>query len=138
MFSKQSRTRKIRIILGVIIIATLPFYCLGLIMLQGQNMVNRIRTATPTETQPAAASNTPRPTWTGVITATASITPSPTITWTPSITPTAFLTPTRTITQTATITLTPTDTLIPPTETPVPPTETDTPSPSEDGPSGNP
>ena len=138
MFSKQSRTRKIRVILGVIILATLPFYCLGLIMLQGQNMANRTRTATPTETREVAASNTPRPTWTGVITATASITPSPTITWTPSVTPTAFRTPTRTITLTATITLTPTETLVPPTDTPEPPTATDTPSPTPDGSSANP
>ena len=132
MFSTQSRARRIRIILGVIIIATLPFYCVGLLLLQGQDIASRTRTATPTETRIVVASNTPRPTWTGVITATSSITPSPTITWTPSITPTAFRTPTRTVT------LTHTNTPVPPTDTPIPPTDTEVPVPTAVEPSATP
>lgn len=134
MASNVARRARTRSILIFIILATIPCYCLGFVLLQvGTNARERPATATPTVTgtiqpsdTPAAASPSP------IIFPSATISLTPTVTWTPSMTPTLFQPPTRTpsLTPTETMVPTATDTLVPTatwTDTPTP-TQTDTPT----------
>jgi hypothetical protein len=138
---KLSGKKRIRYMLILATLATLPCYCLGLVVLQ----VNRNRppevtpTLTHTVTATATITLTPyitlTPTSTATITQTATITETGTETQTPTITetPTETTTPTISETPSPTATATPTDTP-PPTRTPTPtgtPTPTQTEPPTE-------
>lgn len=143
----ERRRQNWRIILGTIIVVTLPFYCAGLFLwgtapprsvtptaapsLPGQATVTSIIIVTATPEQPAFATITPLPITLELPTQSFStviaITPPPT-----PITPTRFLSPTPTF---------------PPTSTPVPPTNpppptavliTDTPLPFDPAPPSGP
>src|SRR5687767_7482702 len=92
VFSADEATNRRRTSLIVLILATLPCYCLGRIALQYA---------------PGARTSTPTPSWTGTSTLTPSTTASP------SATP-IVLTATWTFTPTATFTLTHTLTPLPP------------------------
>jgi hypothetical protein len=125
-FTMNSRVR-IRYILVIIILATLPCYCAGLLVVQ---LVNRSPVQpTPAPTAPAFLTAT----WTLFALPTFSLTPTFTLatltpTFTGSVTPTLtpFFTPTST--QTLTLTSVPTDTPYPtPTDT-LTPTLTETPT----------
>ena len=113
-----SKQKRIRYILILAILVTIPFYCLGLLLLR----INR----PPVNPTPTMSSVIPTETLTPTITLTAyqtgtfTMTPTITQTLTSTVTPTNTLTPTET--PTPTLTLTPTDT---PTRTPtVSPTAT--------------
>jgi hypothetical protein len=138
----QTRRGRTRRTLLMIILGTLPCYCLGLIVLQVGQMLLNSPTATPTQTTPKVTATHARASITPVFTGTATlymsptVTPSPTITLTPSITATFFLPATKTPTLTPTV---PTDTPPPPptftftpsVTLPPPPTATFTVGPSE-------
>ncbi len=147
------RRARIRYILALIILATLPCYCIGLVYVWVRPVLS---TPTPelavTITRTGQATSLPLPTF---IIPTAIVPPTlnPTEVWFtptrfvfPTMTPTEFRTPTATLTlthtPTATFTLTssPTNTYtVSPTETPSPtatitPTETPTPTNTEQTP----
>jgi hypothetical protein len=114
----RSRLRKV---LVVVILATIPCYCAGLVaILLAPETINRA-SGTPTFTS----------TWTPVVfaslTPSTTFTPLPFVTQTPSLSPTATTTGTTTLTPTTT--QTPTNTTSPtPSNTPfIPPTLTNTP-----------
>lgn len=118
-----SSTKRVRYLLILTILITLPCYFLGLVVLR----INR--------SQPQGVS--PTVTQTSTRTATITLTPyrSLTPTSTATVTNTSTITPTLTNSPTATATMTPTETLIPsetltftPTETSELPTETLTPT----------
>ncbi len=115
-----SRHTRIRYLLTLLILITIPCYLLGFIMLR----LDR-------GPQP----NRPTPTGTATITVTASITLTPYLTRTASITPTA--TATYPPTDTPEPSLTPTQTPIP-TETPLPTSTTEVPPAEEPTRSSNP
>jgi hypothetical protein len=120
MLDKLKQFDRTRLVLGTIIVATIPCYCLGMLLLWNVNL--------------AHSQMTPSPTLTPEGTLQGSITPTFTL---PAFTRTVTLTPTITTTFTPTITymLPPTLTHSPspspsPTNPPVPsPTITDTPVP---------
>jgi len=122
MFSRDDRRARIRKILIIIIVATLPCYCLGFVVMQvGRELTKPTVPPTLTETfAPPPATNTPTVVTTVFTLPTATETPTPTVTWTPTLTFTLFIPPTRTPT-------------IAPTDTPVP---TDTPAPTAGTPGG--
>lgn len=148
----ERRRRNLRIVLFVIILATLPFYCAGILLWGSAPPRNR---PTPTVTTDLSITRTV-PTTTPVlfpsitpigITATLANTPGQFFTFVP---PTRILSPTPVPatatdfifpTSTTAPTLTPPPTLTPePTDTPIPiptdtaiPIETDTPIPDSDG-----
>jgi hypothetical protein len=129
---------RVRLILIGIVLATLPCYCTGLVMVQLERVQAGLPTATqsPTVTTSSTASASP----TQVLTTTATIwTPTMTATvtvWTPTVTATGTqtLTPTNTLLPTQTATAAPTQTamptMVPPTFTPTlpPPTAVNTPT----------
>lgn len=123
--SKKRSVNRIRKVLLYIILATIPFYCLGFISLR--LLTNRRISGT--------ATSTTTPTITSTITATEEIPSTQTRTDEPTATQTRTRTPT--ISPEPSETRAPTNTDIPPTEpptdTPVPPTElpSDTPIPEE-------
>jgi len=131
MAIRTERRARIRSILIFIILATLPCYCVGLVIFQlGQQAAQPTATPSLTPTEPfvpilITPSFTPSP----FILATPTETSTATITWTPTMTFTLFVPPTRTETPTLTPTYTPTPTitLIQPTPTEIPPTETPVP-----------
>lgn len=115
-----SSTKRIRYLLMLAILITLPCYCLGLVILRID------------QTRPAKV--TPSVTLTPTRTSTITLTPYTnfTFTFTPTITLTGTLKPTATPTRTATVTPTPTMTnTVPPTatDTEIPPTVTFSPTP---------
>lgn len=122
---REQRLR-LRLTFAIIILATLPCYCLGWSIVQVAEMQAALPTATITHIPTPTTTPTiaPLPT----VTAVASIAPLP-----PSVTPSATLIPTVFYTWTATFTLLPTDTMEPPpptfTEEP-PPTFTEEPTPT--------
>lgn len=115
MSKKQDRIQRTRRLLIIIIVCTLPCYCLGIVSLRAISGQRNQRTNTPTVTVTATATGTLLPT------STYSVTPSSTSTLTPTITSTATYTatniPTDTPSATSTVTPVPTDTPSP-TETP--------------------
>lgn len=136
MASNVARRARIRSILTIIILATLPCYCLGLVLLQigpRGNDADATDTPTATLTGEASPSSTLEPSDTPIIFPTATETATPTITWTPSVTPTLFEPPTRTPSPSPTASPTETETPEPATATPtrtptsVPPTDSPTP-----------
>lgn len=108
MLNSPDRRIRTRTILALVILATLPCYCIGLIMLRSANNAAQI---TPTATftiSPSATQPLEIPVATTAVPPTAVLTETPTPTWTPSITPTPFRFPTLTPSYTPTFTLTPT------------------------------
>ncbi len=105
----RSERAGIRTILVVIILATLPCYCLGYFVLQKAQAQLKKGTNTPTSTLTITVTN--QPTFTGTLSQTVTLTPSQTgtatETFTPTVTRTRFMTPTRTSSRT------PTDTPVP-------------------------
>lgn len=113
---------RIRFTLFAVILATLPCYCAGLVMVRLAQRPAAIPTTEPAPTQSEAVvlpSDTPAP-----------VLPSPTNppTAEPAATVTVTPTPSPEPTWTETPTLEPTETLEPPTNTALPPTETPTPT----------
>ena len=107
MALKADRRARTRTILVFIILATLPCYCLGLVILQ-IGRADQQPTATPTLTRTATRQvSSPMPvlTDTPFSTATVTETPTATITRTPNLTLTAWVPPTRTPTNPPTPTL---------------------------------
>ncbi len=136
MDSVIHRRQKIRRILLIIILATIPFYCLGIVVLWGAGRLKRQNAVTPTWTQAATVTFTITQTPpTLIYFPTQTITMTPTITMTSTITSTQIRTATRTATVTDTATFIPTltPTFTPPfTDTPTePPTDTPTETPTE-------
>lgn len=126
MFDKLKEFNRTRLILGIIILATIPCYCLGMVLLWNVNLERAQKTATPTKTQVGATLEPIIPTYTQFFN-TATITSTPTVTYTFTPTITYGLPPTRTLMPSPTSTQTPTDTPVPLpslTNTPVPPTIT--------------
>lgn len=125
MATQAERRARLRSTLILIILATLPFYCIGFILLQVRQVTGgATHTPSPTVEMTATDTVTPLPalatTQPAVTTATQTLTP--TITWTPSPTYTLFVTPTRTATITPSPQPTSTDTQQPTiTETSAPP-----------------
>lgn len=131
----QTKRIRLRYILIIITLATLPCYCAGLIAVRAAG--DRTPTPTPTETPTVTPSPTITPSPTDIPTITMTITPTDT----PTHTETASPTPTETASPTATETPTPTETTPalptatetePAVDTPVP-TPTETPTPTEEG-----
>lgn len=129
MSSNAGRRSRTRSTLIMVILATIPCYCLGLILLDVGNVARRVVTPTTTQTITARVvkrTNTPRPSKTAFAFPTATAVPTETITWTPSPTFTPFVPPTHTPTHTPSDTHTPTPThtasptLPPPVDTPTP------------------
>lgn len=122
---RRTRTRST---LLIIILATLPFYCVGLVVL-GIARISQRPDKTPTLTPTVAVITQtlgPTSTVTPFQFPTATNTGTATITYTPSITWTPFHTPTRTQTLVPSITFTPVTPS--PTSTPLPPTFTPEPT----------
>lgn len=120
--NRLSKQKRIRYLLILAILITIPFYCLGLALLR----INRPEVVvTPTlEPGQPTATRTPTITLTPYQTGTFTNTPTVTLTLTPTHTATSTLTPTITPTPTETATPTLTQTPSPtPTDTP-PPTRT--------------
>jgi hypothetical protein len=133
---------RLRAILIIIVLATIPFYCVGLVAIMvvpdgGKIDQTPTFTVSPTSTFNLSVTpvlNTLTPSLTSTNTAT------PTQTGTPTITPTLFVPPSWTPSITSTPTWTMTFTLVPPTatftststltDTPVPPTPTATETPT--------
>lgn len=115
---------RLRLIFTVIIVATLPCYCLGWIVVRVADIQAAMPTLTPTA--PPTWTWTPVFTFAPTLTAPASDTPAPP-TELPTITPTATLF----FTWTPLPTWTPTDTLPPPPTETIPPPITDTPAPTD-------
>ena len=142
--SGESRRRNLRIILFVIILATLPFYCIGFVLwgTAPQNPGQVAATSTPTlPPNTLEATITPTPNLTPSVTPTTDdgpLLPTPTqsIINPPPVLPTRFLSPTPEIQPTVLMpTRTPLPSLTPippPTDTVIPffPTDTDTPTPT--------
>ena len=121
MFEKLKEFDRTRLILGIVILTTLPCYCVGMVMLWNANLVREQKTPTATSTPQGTLITTLTPSYTiPVISPTVTFTPTITTTFTPTIT--YVIPPTRTFT--ATPSPLPTDTLAPS------PTFTDTPIPS--------
>jgi hypothetical protein len=142
----QAKRNRLRYILIVITLVTLPCYCAGLIAVRAAGERTSTPTATETPTVTPSATETPSPTDSPTITLTITSThtptftetasPTPTETSSPTVTETETSTPTATMTAspTATSTSTATNTPLPsPTETPTPPPPTENPTPTEDG-----
>lgn len=112
-----SKQKRIRYMLILAILVTIPFYCFGLFLLR-INQPPVKPTATPVVIV-VSATFTPTITLTAYQTGTFTLTPTVTLTLTPTntATPTKTLTPTETPTLTPTLTLTPTNTA---TQTPLP------------------
>ena len=139
----SEQKRNLRFLFLVIILITIPCYCLGFVVLSLANRVSGIEplpteVVLPTSEQPTETvtlTNTPENMQTATLeTQTATLTGTATITKTRFLTPTATITLTSTPTATATHTVTPTDTATPmptatatetPTFTNVPPTATE-------------
>ena len=122
---KQSRIDRTRRILIIIILCTLPCYCLGVVSLKILSDQRTQRTLTPTTTLTATATETVIPTGTASLIPSGTPTPTLTSTQTRTHTPVPSDTPQPTATETA---IPPTDTPLP-SETPtvvIPPTETPT------------
>lgn len=120
---KRAQTRRNLVLL---ILATLPCYCLGIVLLNISQVAGRPLTPTPTVTltqRTPRRTSTPGPTDTQIVFPTATLTPTVTITWTPSVTYTQFVPPTRTVTPTPEFTETPSPTIV---VAPLEPTETPT------------
>ena len=121
MFEKFRQFDRTRLILGIVILATLPCYCLGMVMLWNTNLVREQKTPTSSFTPEGTSLTTLTPTYTiPVISPTVTFTPTTTTSFTPTIT--YVIPPTRTFTLTPSPL--PTETLAPT------PTHTDTPTPS--------
>jgi hypothetical protein len=116
------RTAKLRHTLVIIILATLPLYLIGIIVLWVGEAAKNARTPTP-EISTVIITATPQPTQTLAF---PTLYPTPTLTLT--FTPTATYTITATFTETPlpTATLVPTETLMPTETFTVTPTETPT------------
>ena len=135
---------RLRVILSLIILATIPCYCVGLVLVRASKSLVAEPTATLSSTATTGASPSPTQFSTHTIapsltatpstpTSTASLTPTVFSTWTPTATlshtpttpNTATFTPTNTqAPPTITVTITP----IPPTDTPFSPADTETPT----------
>ena len=109
---RRSRSRSTLI---MIILATIPCYCFGYLVLNIGREAGRIGTPTPgaQPTRAIQATATRGPSSTAVIFPTVTPLPTETITWTPSPTYTQFVPPTRTPTNTIIPTHTPTITTTP-------------------------
>jgi len=135
MALSSDQRKNVRFLLLIVILLTIPCYCLGIVVLRLANQVEEIQQF-PQDTPPAGSNSTNTPVASATIftvipnNPTAIINDSTaTVTLTAAFTKTFFLTWTRTPTNTATNTLTPSNT---PTETPTKTvTPTDTPMPSE-------
>jgi hypothetical protein len=126
MLEKLKDFNRTRLILGAIIVMTIPCYCLGMILLWNSNLERAQKTATPTETQAVETLDAIIPTLTQYSN-TATITPTATVTLTFTPTITYALPSTRTPLPSPTSTQQPTDTPVPLpslTDTPLPPTIT--------------
>ena len=119
---KQSRINRTRRILIIIILCTLPCYCLGVVSLKILSDQRVQRTLTPTPSATVTATETMVPTGTASMIPSGTPTPTFTSTSTRTHTPVPSDTPQPTATETA---VPPTDTPLP-SETPtiIPPTET--------------
>lgn len=115
LLSRADRRTRIRTILIILILVTLPCYCLGFVVLQvGRELTKPTVTPTITATNTLApATFTPTQATTVFIPPTATQTTTPTVTWTPTMTFTQFVPPTRTVTVTPTPSLIPTATQTP-------------------------
>jgi len=135
MALSSDQRKNVRFLLLMVILLTIPCYCLGIVVLRLANQVEEIQQF-PQDTPPAGSNGATAPVASATIftvipdNPTAIISDSTaTVTLTGVFTKTQFLTWTRTPTNTATNTLTPTNT---PTETPTKTfTPTGTPMPSE-------
>ena len=87
----DDRRARLRSTLFLILLATLPCYCLGLVVLKVGDTARQIPTYTPTTT--ATSTNIPT---IAIPTEYPTLTPSllPTLTLTPTVTQTPFMTPT--------------------------------------------
>ena len=122
MFEKLKELDRTRLVLGIIILVTIPCYCLGMILLLNTNLERGQKTPTVTHTPEGILQASLTPSFTiPAISATVSPTPTITTTFTPTIT--YVLPPTRTPSPSPSPL--PTDTLVPS------PTFTDTPVPSQ-------
>lgn len=131
----SDQRKNFRFLLLMIILLTIPCYCLGLVVLRLSDearIIEQYPQDTPVPNLNATFTPVAIITDEAGFTQTASVTPefTATITYTATNTKTPFMTPTRTSTLTPTITSTPTNTMTPsptmtPTETPTP-TETET------------
>lgn len=110
--SGNRRRRKIRQILGIIILATLPCYCLGFFALSAGRTI-RVGTHTPTPSITVTSSVTPTATRTRFVFPTATPSLLPSQTWTPTETFTPFIPPTMTPTRIPPPTVEPTATITP-------------------------
>ncbi|HNR47540.1 MAG TPA: hypothetical protein PKO03_10740 [Anaerolineaceae bacterium] len=126
MKSTADRRTRTRSTLVLIILATLPCYCLGFIVFQVGQALQKTPLP-PTATLMAPTETLLGPTAVLTLTSTPlnfptfTVSPTPTITWTASITYTPFLPPTRTMTTTPTLTQSPTHTATSlPSSTPTP------------------
>ena len=104
MLEKLKEFNRTRLILGVIILAAIPCYCLGLVILWNNNLQRTEQTPSPT-TILETLDGSITPTFTlQVVTQTATLTPTMTQTFTPTITyvipPTSTLSPSPTPTNT--------------------------------------
>ena len=133
---KEQRYR-LRVILALILLATLPCYCTGYLLVRVEEGLASRPSATPSlpPTSTQIPSATALPSWTPVSsltntpitpTATPSLTPTVFHTWTPSSTPPPSATATPTNTEIPSPTFTATFTSPPPSETPLTPAVTDT------------
>lgn len=132
MSLRAQQTSRTRSTLIIIILATIPCYCLGLVvLLVGREIqkASNLPTATPSPSNTPVVIQTLPATITPFQFPTETQTSTPTLTVTPSQTLTPFLPPTRTATQTPTMTIEPTVTSTP---TEAPPTPTMTPTPESD------
>jgi hypothetical protein len=120
MLDKLKQFDRTRLVLGIVIIATIPCYCLGMLLLWNVNLAHSQMTPTATLTPEGTLQGSLTPTFTlPAITMTVTLTPTTTTTFTPTIT--YMLPPTRTHSPSPSPL---------PTDTPVPsPTITDTPVP---------
>jgi hypothetical protein len=108
---KQLRVQRTRRVLIIIILCTIPCYCLGIVTLRILSNQRVQRTLTPTSTLTLTLTETSSPTTTATL--------NPSATSTPTYTPTATKTATPLPTDTSQPTLT---------STPIPPTDTTVPS----------
>ena len=101
------RQRRIRSILGIAILITIPCYCIGFIAVQqADNRPTPTITITATEENTATASATLNQTFTPTATGTATATPTLTLTPTATITNTSSPTPSQTLTPSPTASVT--------------------------------
>lgn len=117
MIQDPVRRSRIRSILTIVIIATIPCYLLGLIVLWISNGARNHATATPTLTVEVIEANTPAVPTLPIPTAifdTPTVTTTPTISVTPSPTSTYFIP-----SSTPTLTQIPSETPMPTTEVPI-------------------